>query len=418
MPRIVPRGSWTTELDWNLHATHDGEIHVPFQFYVRPRDGHQRAESFLQFLQLPAELQIAIFHHCDSAVLFQLMRVSSKTRREAEKLFWSCPDSWVQIDGPWLLAGGFSGHTYNAIDFLARVKQVEVQFGGLGPLSHNAWEDGVRQYAKRPPDHIRDQQINKFWQTLQWRFPCATNVVLSGLSGDDAGVPPPAAYTITAEKCPSRIRTSVSCLQPITGHHARKTRTLWRQTRPDSSQLATWEVVTLDWTRQIVLPPHRTFSGPVGAFCRIGYYHSLCFYRHFASQLLLIQATKAYHLHPDQRPYICPFSGCSLQFELPGQWATHMIDIGHDPGEIDPPGELFRISFKDHFARQARIEQQYVDDMADLRIQWGKEGSQQRMDAEQAFLTQLQHDPLYTHEKPPEESVIWLHYKRTMCEKS
>jgi hypothetical protein len=417
MPRVVPQGPWTTELNWNLHATHDGETCVPFRLHLQQRGVHPPAGKFPQFLQLPAELQIAVFRCCDSAVLFQLMRVSSKTRREAEKLFWSYPDSWFQIDGTWLLAGGFSGHTYNAIDFLARIEQIEVQFGGLGPLSHNAWEDGVRQYAKRPPDHIRDQQINKFWQTLQWRFPKATNVVLSGLSGDDAGVSPPAAYTITAEKCPSRIRTSVSCLQPVAGYPARATRTLWHQTLPDCSQPAIWSAASLNWTRQTVLPPPRTFSGPVGAFCRIEYYNSLFFYRHFAKRLLLIQATEAYHLHPTQRPCICPVAGCSLQFELPGQWATHMIDAAHD-GEIGPPSELFGSLFKDHFARQARIEQQYADDMADLRTAWGKEGSQQRTDAEQAFLTQLWHDPLWTHEKPPEESAIWLRYKRAMCEES
>jgi hypothetical protein len=95
-----------------------------------------------------------------------------------------------------------------------------------------------------------------------------------------------------------------------------------------------------------------------------------------------------------------------------------MIDVGHNLGDIDPPGEPFQTLFNDHFARQARIEQQYADKMADLRIQWGKEGSQKRADAEQAFLTQLQHDPLYTHEKPPEESAIWLRYKRAMCEES
>jgi hypothetical protein len=418
MPRIVPRGPWTTELDWNLHATYNGETYVPFHFYVRPRDGHQRAKNFPHFLRLPAELQVAIFRHCDSAVLFQLMRVSSTTRREAEKLFWSCPDSWVQIDGTWLLAGGFSGHTHNAIDFLARAKQLEVNFSGSGPLSHNAWVDGVQQYAKQPPNHIRDRQIQYFWQILQWRFPCATNVILSGDSGEDAGVPPPAAFMTMVEQCPTQLCASVSCLQQIPGYPARATRTLWRQTRPDGNQSAAWELVTLDWRRQTVLPPPRTFSGPVGAFCRIEYYNSLFFYRRFASWLLLVQATEAYHLRPTQKPCICPSSGCGLQFELPGQWATHMIDVGHNPGEIDPPGELFQTLFKDHFARQARIEQQYADKIASLRIQWGKEGSQQRTDAEQAFLTQLRHDPLYTHEMPPEESAIWLRYKRAMCEKS
>jgi hypothetical protein len=413
MPRIVPQGPWTNKLDWDLHATHDGETYVPFRLYVQPRDMHQPARNFLRFLQLPAELQIAIFRYCDSAVLFQLMRVSSGTRKEAEKLFWSCPDAWYQIHGSWLLAGGFSGHTYNALDFLARARQIEVEFGGLGPLSHNAWEDGVRQYAKRPPGPIRDQQIYNFWQTLQWRFPCVTNVVLSGMSGEDAGIAPPADFITVAEKCPARIRVSVSCLQWVAGHPARATRTLWRPIYPQNSQSATWYAVTLHWTRQSVLPPPKKFSGPVGAFCHIQYYSSQTRYRFYASRLLRIQATEAYYLQDGPKPCICPMSGCGLQFELPGQWAAHAIDAGHDT-DITLPSKQLQTLFEDHSARIEGIEQACANAMAELQIAWGKEGSKQRADAEQAFLFQLQHDPLYTHEKVPEESSMWLDYLEKM----
>ncbi|KAH6875637.1 hypothetical protein BKA58DRAFT_380191 [Alternaria rosae] len=413
MSRVVPQGPWITKLDWDLYATHDGEIHVPFRHHVQPRDMHQPTKNFRRFLQLPTELQIAIFSHCDSAVLFQLMHVSSRTRKEAKKLFWSCPDAWFQIDGRWLLAGGFSGHTYNDLDFLACARQIEVDFNGCGPLTHNAWEDGIQQYAKRPPDHIRDQQIYRFWQTLQWRFPCATDVVLSGLSGEDAGVAPPADYMTVAEKCPSRIRASVSCRQRVAGHPSRATRTLWRLSYPSYGQSQAWEVATLYWTRQCVLPPPKTFRGPVGAFCRIQYHSSHYFYRHFAIRALSIQAIKAYYLQDSQKPCVCPISGCGLQFELPGQWAAHAIDTGHY-NNITFPSRQLQTSFKDHSARIESLEQKYADAMAELQIAWGKEGSNQRANAEQAFLSQLQHDPLYMHEKPPEESFMWLDYKEKM----
>jgi hypothetical protein len=413
MPRIVPQGPWTRKLDWDLHATHNGEIRVPFRLYVQPRDMHQLARNFLHFLRLPAELQIAVFCHCDSAELFQLMRVSSGARREAEKLFWSCSDAWYHIDGSWLLAGGFSGHTYDALDFLARAKKIEVEFGGLGPLTHNAWEDGIQQYAKRPPAHIRDQQIYNFWQTLQRRFPCATEVILSGLDGEDAGVAPPIDFMTVAEKCPARICASVSCLQWVPEYPARATRTLWRPTYPEHSPLAAWNAVTLHWIRQSVLPPPKKFNGPVGVFCRIRYHSNQTLYRLFASRLLRIQATEAYYLQDGPKPCICPRSGCGLQFELPGQWAAHAIDAGHDT-DITLPSRQLQTLFEDHSARIESIKQECADAMAELRIAWGKEGSKQRADAEQAFLSQLQHDPLYTHEKPPEESSTWLDYKEEM----
>ncbi|KAF2820794.1 hypothetical protein CC86DRAFT_374124 [Ophiobolus disseminans] len=412
--RVVPRGPWTGKLNWNLRATYRGETYVPFHVYVQLDNTHQpSARDFRQFTQLPAELQLQIFCYCDSAVLFQLMHVSSATRRKAEKLFWSCPDLWWKVDGDWLLAGGFSGHIYYAIDFLASAKQIEVEFSDLGSFSHNAWEDGERQYAKPPPDHVRDQQIHNFWQTLQRRFPNATDVILSEWTADEAGTPPPAGLRITAGKCPTRIRTSVSCLQKVAKYPRQETRSLWRPRYPSSNQLGAWEVVTLDWTRTSVLPPHKKFSGPVGAFCRIGHdkYQNYCMQS--AIRVLRIYAIEAYYLQNRQSPSACPFPGCGLQFALPGQWAIHAIDARHDEG-IDLPSKQLRSLFQDHSARLARIQQQCTDAMEGLRSEWGKEGSTQRTEAEHAFVSQLQHDPLYTHEYPPRDSSIWRRYQREM----
>jgi hypothetical protein len=106
-------------------------------------------------------------------------------------------------------------------------------------------------------------------------------------------------------------------------------------------------------------------------------------------------------------------SGCGLQFELPGQWAAHAIDAGHDT-DITLPSRQLQTLFEDQSARIERMEQQYTGAMADLQRAWGKEGSKLRVDAEKAFLSQLQHDPLYMHEKVPEDSVMWLDYKEKM----
>ncbi|KAF2828286.1 hypothetical protein CC86DRAFT_454905 [Ophiobolus disseminans] len=343
--RVVPQGPWTGKLNWDLYAAYNGETYVPFHVYVQLDSTHRPpARVFLQFTQLPAELQLQIFSHCDSAVLFQLMHVSSATRREAAKLFWSYPDLWWKIDGDWLLAGGFPGHISYALEFLASVKQMEVEFADLGSFAHNAWEDGERQYARPPPSHVRDQQIHNFWQILQRRFPSAANVIL---------------------------------------------------TYPSSNKLPAWEVVTLDWTRNSVLPPRKKFRGPVGAFCRIEHdiYRSSCLQS--AVRVLRIYAIEAYYLQDGQRPCICPSPGCGLQFALPGEWAIHAIDAMHDEDK-DLPSKQLESLFQDHSARLARIEQQCEDAMESLRSDWGEEGGTRRTAIEHAFLSQLQHDPLYT----------------------
>ncbi|KAF2028510.1 hypothetical protein EK21DRAFT_69651, partial [Setomelanomma holmii] len=90
--------------------------------------------SFPQFVQLPTELQLQVLPFCHSATLFQLMHVSSAIRYEARKLFWSDPRSRYLVHGEWLQAGGYSGHTLNALDVLACIEHIEVDFGSNGPF--------------------------------------------------------------------------------------------------------------------------------------------------------------------------------------------------------------------------------------------------------------------------------------------
>jgi hypothetical protein len=406
---LVLKGPWTGPLNWDLYATHIGETRIPFHLHVQLKETHQPAGDFPQFIHLPLELQLDIFRFCDSTTLFQLMRVSSATRKEAKKLFWSDPEPWYHIYGDWLLAGGYSGHTLNSIDALACMNQIEVDFGGTEPLFCNAWVDGVQQYAKGPPDDVKDQQIQNFWQILQRRFPCATDVVLSSIISGSAGDLAPAGLTIVAEKCPAGIRTFVSCLQREAEYPRRQHRILWRQVHPSNDRPAAWEVLHPSWSRQSVFPPPKDFRGPVGAFCRMQHRLLQPSFQRWGGQLLLIYAIEGYHLQEGNTPYTCPAFGCGLQFELPGQWALHAVDTGHNADSVPPSKEL-RALFKKRAAKIADVEQQYKDGMTSLLIDWGDEGSEQRRDAESAFLSQLEHDASYTHDKPPTECAIWLRF--------
>jgi hypothetical protein len=82
---------WTKGLDRAVYMTPDGEERIPFYAYIQPTgvgtNTLQHSTTLWAFRQLPAEIQLHILTMCSASTLFQLMRVSSKLRTEASKLF-------------------------------------------------------------------------------------------------------------------------------------------------------------------------------------------------------------------------------------------------------------------------------------------------------------------------------------------
>jgi hypothetical protein len=411
---IVPQGPWTYELNWDLHTENTGEICMPFHLCVQQRDTSPEAKDFPQFMQLPAELQLAVFRFCNEATLFSLMSVSSYTRKEAGKLFWSSSEFWYLIPAPWLIGGGFPGHTFYAVDFLACVTHVEIEFDGmfLGP---DAWEEvPVYPWRTRPPVCITDEEIRTLWAAFQHRFPHATDVVLSQRSSDAMDFPAPTYLSIIAERCPAHIRTSMSCFRHETGYPERGTRVLWQQDHSRNSQPATaWKPVDLDWRRLNVFPPPRNFTGPVGVLTRERYHGFIRMHKKSARRVLLQQAVEAHYLHEVQGPCVCPDPGCDLEFEQPGQWTIHAMETGHD-FRLEPPSQHFKTLFEENSAKMIRIGQECADAVSKLRTEGGEKGSEQRRVAEQAFLAQLHADPSYAQDEPPEECELFCRYRREM----
>ncbi|KAF1957397.1 hypothetical protein CC80DRAFT_491515 [Byssothecium circinans] len=400
----------TNPLDWNLHANNEGETYIPFQDYVRPEQTNQLDVSFPQFLQLPTELQLRIIRFCNSATLFQLMHVSSATRDEARKLFWSDPGSRYFVHGGWLQAGGSSGHTLHAVEALACMKHVEVEFYCEGPFAHDKWDYDEGRWATAD---VPERQADAFWQIFQRCLPSATNVVLKVRAPMDAGEAAPADLTMLAERCPAGIRVSTSRLQKEAGCRFLLRKSLWQQVWHDCSQPATWEVVDISAdTTQSVLPPAKTFRGPVGAFYRHDYNVERLFYLYNAQSLLLIQAIEVYYTQNPQAPIVCPVSKCGSRFETPRAWALHASDAYHL--KLKLPNETLDMLFSEHDARLERMNQEITDNETRMRLEWGEEGSEQRRKREEDFLHQLQHDPEYAHAKPPRESAIWRRYQVEM----
>jgi hypothetical protein len=403
----ISKGPWTKPLNWNLQATSDGEPCIPFAVYVQPELTRLPSPFFPQFRTLPTELQLRILRFCDSPALFRLMQVSSAMRVEAKKLFWSYPDAWYMVKADWLLAGGFPGHAHHAIDILPHIEQIEVSFDHMYSLRQN-WE------AEIPRDPVEESvvllqnvedRVRAFWQTLQYRFPCATSVVVSESAPRKATESLPVDLKMMVEMCPEGIRASASFLKSVADHGYLLERSLWRR---DVRATGEWQQVASSWMRHNILLPPKDFRGPVGAYdCTYYKLHRYCRQK-TAAKLLVIEAVERHHFHERRKPFNCFEPGCGSRFEEPGEWTLHALDNAHYPCTVVP--EEVKPLFDRH---NSLLEHTYRQDRSwdKIKADWGEEGSKERHNAEQAFLYQLDHDPLYAHGKSARECSKWFTYK-------
>jgi hypothetical protein len=411
----IQKSPWTRPLNWKLHTTIHGEPQIPFSHYIQLEPTQSSCPALPRFRTLPAELQLHILSFCDSPTLFQLMQVSSVIRVEAKKLFWSYPDAWYWVEGNWLLAGGFSGCAHHAIDFLAHVEQVEVDFRDMDDLRRDWDAENRRGYpgAPIPPSQGVEDQIRDFWQALQHRFPRVTNVVVSESRIRSINEALLKDLKMMVEMCPAGINASASFLRKVQRLHKRLERSLWRQAGKDASIAHGWEKISPNWTRKSILLPPKEFRGPVGAYESIQYNDQRYDHQRTANRLLLIEAVERSHFHERHEPFNCYFPDCEARFVLPGEWTLHAIDSGHT--YCDTPDE-FKALFDQHKKMLKQMSEQYGPRNR-IQENWGEEGSEKRRNAEQAFLYQLDHDPLYAQGKPAKECFTWFLYAKCLNEK-
>jgi hypothetical protein len=413
---VVPTGPWTAPLNWNLCATYEGEICTPFTLYVQPDTTCLDHVTFPQFQQLPVELQLHVLLFCDDATLFQLTHVSHVLRNDARKLFWSAPDAWYRIDGHWLFSGGLPAGQHYAMDFLANLQQLEVDFHHMRCF----WEefnDGLRTEGHN--DDLSwdfEKRIHAFWQVLQWRFPRVVRIVISESVPRRAGAPLPDDLKMIALLCPPGISTLVSVLRCKVGDSGHATRHLVQHIAGKDGETEYWKLINTTWTRQIVLLPPKHWRGPVGAYLRLRYKLE-CFklMNRAATCILLLAAIEQHQLSSHSGLYTCPGPVCEAQFMLPGQWALHAVDTQHRCFAV-PPAQ-YQALFDEREQRLERfVQEEFHQPIERLRNSCGQAGSRQRQDTEQAFLFQLEHDPEYAHSKPGRECSTWIRYTRDVYE--
>lgn len=404
--------------DWSRFTTEHYETCVPFTYSVQPSTvGIEKATGFLLFPLLPRELQLHVIDYCSQATLYQLMQVSSTTRDEAKQRFWSAREAWYRVEGEWLLAGGFAGHTYHAADFLANVQQVELHFESVDAFRFDWLDIDVKRLVAERSFQTIGKQIDNVWRLLLAICPSIRRVVVSESHNRAATQPLSKVHTALLQRCPTNVDVSGSYLQRRTPNSRAAVRHLVRKEQVhDSSVPDAWTVVNPQWTPQIVLPPHKTFRGAVGSFQQIKYEGERYSYQLQTLGLLRIKATETHYFGGEPRAFTCPAPACTAYFDRPGQWPAHADKFKHQYDAEVPPE--FAAEFAAQRKQLERRQKQGCDHAIEsMRKSWAVPGTEQRRIAEYAFLSQLEHDPLYACGRPARQTSIWNWYRMIMDKK-
>ncbi|KAF1962013.1 hypothetical protein CC80DRAFT_589468 [Byssothecium circinans] len=397
--RAIPKGFWQRPLNFDLHATTNGELRIPFARYIRPSESTCSPDAaFPQFSNLPVELQLRVLQSCDSPTLSQLMQTSSFLRTEAKKLLFSDPEVWYCVDAKWLLEGGYPGDALHDMTFLAYVQRLDIHFH---PMSHRTWMDAevvdtwdlydfygekaVAESAGGMNEHIHD-----FWRRLQHLFPNTTHVMLSEDQQQEVDKFPPIMHKKVAQMCPPNISVSLSFLSQVKEdnglrHESRLGRTLWQQVHE-------WEECPTQFQPRILLPP-KVFYGPVGAYQNFVHKFSSVRRQQDAADVLAIMAIERHHFYGRKIHLYCSDPDCNACFEQPEEYTMHIIRTGHHYSAPEPLKDLFSENEK----RLERLAKEQREMIFEISEEWGEytsERSEKWLAAEAAFRYQPENDPV------------------------
>ncbi|KAF2999027.1 hypothetical protein E8E13_008267 [Curvularia kusanoi] len=419
MFRAIAEGNWRKPLDLTIPSTWEGELKVPFPTFVRNKDWTVSETVFPQYTRLPAELQLRILQLCDQPSLFELMHTSRHIRAEAQKLFFSEPNTWYRVEADWLLAGGHAGETIHDMSFLACAKQVYVEFDWM---TERTWMDeeslehwvGTEEEALATGYGGTDERMQNFWRTVQRCLPQVNHIVV----GDDHdrsdyhdGQLPTGLYRKVGEMCPREIRVSVDLLRGDGSTNNRLKRAMWQlaiaQGAVSTKASQAWKSCQR-LTQPNVVPPKKPFHGPVGRFLEYDTLSKDIQEQKRAIRVHRIIAVERLHFNWTHKSFTCASSGCHLQFQQPEEYTTHVIPTKHDK-RLNEKQEL-----PEYLERLFTRNDERLDELARLRVEkersliawWGQKGSAQRYDAVKESLHQLEYDPLYAQDKPVSEHKV------------
>lgn len=268
-----------------------------------------------------------------------------------------------------------------------------------------------------------EEQARLFWEAFQSNFPAATRVVLSEACTRKLPFSFPKGFVPVVRACPQGTSVRVSTLEFANDVYRDATRTLYRL---GPGEDASFELVQRGWSRDHVGLPPKKFTGPVGACQRLRWISGIGRDRSWGIRLMRLKAYENFHFGGlENIPITCPNPDCGEVFTQEGEWTVHANRTLHDmlnvnahpvltareshsayylcntvPAEVEAP--LLEIE-NEHNRQTLERYSEWIE----FRKQWGEPGTDKRRAFDEAFLAQLEHDPLYQHHVSARESQTW-----------
>ena len=415
---------WTEALKRNLYITQEGEERMPFSLYVQSKPVLEgpfcQPTSFSHYNLLPVELQLRILTFCSASTLFQLMRVSSRIRAEASKLFWAYPGAYFVVEAAWLLGGGYPSYTNSDTAFLASVQNVQV----------NYWEgtDNIICPLRNETVEIRQDRIADFWKVFTQGCPRAKRVVVNqcwmSAPWRQETQRVPRALQLLVQSSPPGITASAFIVEEVhvlaglnkTATSAEQWQRAVYQQRADSS----WERVGLGQDWMAVLVPAKRFAGLVERFQEVLLRGSLLTLEEDGLWPGLVEALDRYHFDGGRnRPFSCPSAGCDQYFQEAGEWTKHAAELHNQEwmggGRFELLPQAIRGEFEQRGAVLARKRKKIWQDARAIRREWKRGGKEQQRLIQRMWINQVKNEnPWETEEEICKSGGIWQEFWQEM----
>ncbi|KAF2022299.1 hypothetical protein BU24DRAFT_447106 [Aaosphaeria arxii CBS 175.79] len=345
-----------------------------------------------------------------------IMRASPTHRDEAEKLFWADPETYYIIESPWLLSGGFPADTGNTFSFFPKVQNLEVTFMSERDLIRCNDDDF----------EIRWDEVRKFWNVLQERFPSVKHVVLNHSHEsperfrDDHSVS--IALRALMRTCPQSLDARILIVDDAQSVKNRRAidgeELMWERPLYQYGADGQWKKLAPYWQRTTILMPLKGFRGPAGLFESERYQGKRLWYQLIAVDVLAIEALDRYHFDEGRSiPFDCPVVDCDAHFDKAGQWMLHSIT--HDIKQMDwhwvnvLPGEVRSVF--DARKKDLAEKRERTNGSVGLHELYNNRGSEERMELEKAMIHQLENDEdWYTGQQDVRESTLYENFEAEM----
>jgi hypothetical protein len=326
--------SYRPDVAWDVNLCMElpEKVVVPFHHLVKlqPPISQTSSLQFFRFLDLPLDIQLVVYEHCDLSTLFQLMQTCSHTRGPATQFFWENPS-----ESSWYYSRYYNTSAYpitlHCPEFARKITKIELNVHEIGGVFSNA-EDTTNSTAV---------MAQEFWNRVCQAFPALRRVVLAAAyfykhlpsSVDDLD----GDYTIVetvVDYAPLYITVQIAVEEPesypegIRLDHPQRLKplryTLWEVI---VGQEPAWQMVDQDWTpTRILLPPRKFPESILGDLVTFTSRSNALNDEKRGLDWLMIETYVRYAV---DGVIHCPRPDCAATFVERASWEKHMSETVH-----------------------------------------------------------------------------------------